>query len=244
MNTFIDVITEITTLGLPAVTAVVVTLMIRASKAHHKAVAVPAPKHVVNWQHVADLEKELFHRVYHHDSEWGAPVGSRVGSCCCAKCKRKRRISPVVKPVLERVPAVFPIPGVTFTPGTPPVGESVTRLRVERLRVWEQAKAAAEESINHYSPASREAFTMLMAALDDIDRRIAALHRVPGNDIYHAARERLPRVQYGHLSYIEVTAIGDREPKFIPADPQTQWQIDYDKGRREMRSHLGLEEEW
>jgi hypothetical protein len=216
------------------------------------------PKPVVNWSHVADLERDIYGQAFHHDTEWGAPVGSRVGSCACDACSKARAATP--KPVLERSPAVFPIANVTHIETATKMAywaDTIRRLRQQREIAWRQMKALCDDACTRplvgFTPQERRAFDNLNAALDSYDQQIRILcereervHRAineatatPGeNAIYKAARKALPGVLYGSPSYLEVTAIGDREPKFIPADPQTQWQIDYDRGRTEAQAMI------
>lgn len=71
------------------------------------AVAVPAPQRVVRWQHVADMERDIWGTAFHHEDV----------PCCCDTCKPPRR-HPIADPKLARK-ARARIRAAEPRPGTP-----------------------------------------------------------------------------------------------------------------------------
>lgn len=164
------------------------------------------PKRTVNWQHVADLEREIYRKAYHHE---GVP-------CCCAKCKRKR--APKRYPV-QQAKVIELAPKATGK-------RLVDDLRSQRQAAWMQAKVLCETVAaenRNFTKAEQIHWDNLNQMLDVYDRRIHA--------IYEAGRRDVPRLTYGDMSYVAVATIGDPQPILLAADPQTQWQMDYDRGR-------------
>lgn len=197
------------------------------------------PKRTVDWQHVADLERDIYRKAFHHD---GVP-------CCCARCKRKRA-APKPRPVLERSPAVFPIAGVTHVRDARIRASTMTGLRDLRRQTWEHARAILESAAEgRLSPAEVASYDQYMDAIEAIDRQIKAITSLPpalevlvklttpdkSAGVYsHARCAEMGKCTYG-LNYIDVTALGDPEPRHIAADPHTQWHIDYERGQEAAR---------
>lgn len=122
--------------------------------------------------------------------------------------------------------------------------DHVDYLRRVRQATWEQTKALCDSAAmggnRAFTAAERELWDQLNSALDHYDRQIAALHGGPAvafamqsmDDIKQAWRrmQGLNHYQAAILGAewevtpsdpgeIEVTAIGDRERRFIPAKP-------------------------
>lgn len=194
-------------------------------------VATPAPQKVVRWQHVADLERDIWDRTFHHEDV----------PCCCDGCKPK--------PEPKRYP-VRPVPVIDLEPQkvlTRRSGATEAGLRQRRLDLWTQMKALAERGLSRAMTAEEQArWETLNAQLDDLDSRLnvlitrrtalEALVKLTPKDksypIYQEARRSLPRYGYGFTpNYIEVVTLGDKNRIYLPADRETQDAMDYDRGR-------------
>lgn len=194
------------------------------------------PKRVVDWQHVADLERSIYRKTFHHD---GVP-------CCCAKCERKRRPRP------RKAHPVAPAATVAQAQRAIAYSTTVQQLRDQRLRIWQMAKALAEDVSaqgRNFTGDERDSWDNYNTSLDAIDQRIKTIMEIEERTerLTSMARRGLGNGR-GCLStcndpthVINVQAIGDPEPRYIAATPEHQqymldrdakaWNDDYDRGR-------------